>query len=98
MSEAIVSALIAGAVTLAVCLINNLFQQRRLAETMAQQQRQTASLLEYKLDALTEKVEQHNRLVERTYHLEEQSTLHEERLKVANHRIEDLERSCNPLS
>lgn len=98
MSEAIVSALIAGAVTLAVCLINNLFQQRRLAETMAQQQRQTASLLEYKLDALTEKVEQHNRLVERTYHLEEQSTLHEERLKVANHRIEDLERNCNPLS
>lgn len=92
MSETVLSALIAGGVTLAVCLINNLFQQKRLADKVSQQQRQTASLLEYKLDELTKKVEQHNRLVERMYHMEETSALQAEKLKVANHRIEDLEK------
>ena len=37
------------------------------------------------LDQLEKKVEKHNSIVERTYLLEE-------KVKVANHRIEDLER------
>ena len=92
MSETIVAALIAGAVTLIVCVVNNLFQNRRLTDKVAEQQRQTASVLEIKLDNLTRQVEKHNNLVERMYHIEEKATLYEEKMKVANHRIEDLEK------
>ena len=41
--------------------------------------------MEYKIDELAKKVEKHNSVVERTFLLEE-------KLKIANHRIEDLER------
>ena len=49
------------------------------------QQAKTRALMEYKLEELTKKVEKHNSVVERTYILEE-------KMKVANHRIEDLEK------
>lgn len=49
------------------------------------QQEKTRALMEYKLEELTKKVEKHNSVVERTYILEE-------KMKVANHRIEDLEK------
>lgn len=83
MNETILTALVTGGVTLAVCLINNYFQSSR-----------TRAILEYKLDELTDRVNKHNNLVERTYHLEEQAAVHEEKIKVANHRIDDLERSA----
>ena len=37
-------------------------------------------------------MEKHNHLVERTYKLEETTKINEEKIRVANHRIEDLER------
>ncbi len=49
------------------------------------QQEKTRALMEYKLEELTKKVEKHNSVVERTYILEE-------KMKIANHRIEDLEK------
>lgn len=91
MSDAVIAALIAGAVTLIVCVINNLFQQKRLTDKVSEQQRQTAAMLEYKLDNLTQQVNKHNNLVERMYHIEEKATLYEEKMKVANRRIADLE-------
>lgn len=42
-------------------------------------------LVKYRIEQLEKKVEKHNSIVERTYILEE-------KVKVANHRIEDLER------
>ncbi len=77
----VVSALISAGVTLLICLIT----------THAQSEKDRA-LLEYKLDELTKKVEAHNNLIDRTYKLEEQVSVHEEKIKVANHRIEDLEK------
>ena len=52
------------------------------------QQEKTRALLEYKLEELTKKVEKHNSVIERTYVLEE-------KVKVANHRIHDLEEKEN---
>lgn len=49
------------------------------------QQERTRALMDYKLEELTKKVEKHNSVVERTFILEE-------KMKVANHRIDDLER------
>ena len=42
-------------------------------------------LVKYRIEQLEKKVEKHNSIVERTYILEE-------KVKVANHRIEELER------
>lgn len=78
--ETIISACISAGVTLLICVINNHGQQEK-----------TRALMEYKLDELTRRVDKHNNTIERTYRLEEQVALHEEKLKVANHRIQDLE-------
>lgn len=58
-------------------------------------QRKSFALIAYRLQELEKKVQAHNNLVDRTYHLEEIATLHEEKLKVANHRIDDLEKERN---
>ena len=50
------------------------------------QHSKTIALVEYRLSELEKKVDKHNNLVERM-------TLAEEKIKVANHRIEDLEDS-----
>lgn len=42
--------------------------------------------------SLKTEVEKHNGVIERVYHLEDNDRLLDERIKVANHRIEDLER------
>ena len=55
--------------------------------------RKSAALIAYRLEQLEQKVAKHNGLVERTYHLEEATAVFEEKLKVANHRIDDLERA-----
>lgn len=54
-----------------------------------------SKLTNYRLEQLEKKVEKHNNLVERTFSLEERVTLNEEKIKVANHRIEDLEEKKN---
>lgn len=54
--------------------------------------RKSAALISYRLEQLEEKVNRHNSVIERTYKLEKQEELLEEKLKVANHRIDDLER------
>lgn len=52
----------------------------------------TRKLIEYKIDELTKRVDKHNNVIERTYKLEELTALQEEKIKVANHRIDDLEK------
>lgn len=53
--------------------------------------RKGQALIAYRLEQLEEKVNKHNNLIERTYKLEEAQKVQEEQIKVANHRIEDLE-------
>lgn len=73
-------AIITGAVAIVVCMLNNYFQNRK-----------STALIEYKIDELSKRVDKHNSLVERTYKLEESVSVIEEKIKVENHRIEDLE-------
>ena len=49
-------------------------------------------LIEYKIDKLSERVDKHNSVIARTYKLEQDYALIDEKIKVANHRIDDLER------
>ena len=51
----------------------------------------SSKLTTYRLQELEKKVEKHNNVVERVYALEKNEAVMEEEIKVANHRIEDLE-------
>lgn len=51
----------------------------------------SSKLTEYRLKELEKKVEKHNNLVERMFVLEDRINVHEEKIRVANHRIDDLE-------
>lgn len=59
--------------------------------------RKSTALIAYRLEQLEQKVSKHNKLVERTYALEEAVALAEERQKVANHRIDDLEKGVHNI-
>lgn len=53
--------------------------------------RKSSALIAYRLEQLEEKVNKHNNVIERTYLLEKNEEILEEKIKVVNHRIEDLE-------
>lgn len=46
----------------------------------------------YRIEQLEKKQDKHNTLIERMYKLEDRLNVDEEKIKVANHRIDDLER------
>lgn len=50
-----------------------------------------SKLTVYRLEQLEKKVDKHNTVVERTYKVEERLSVIDEEIKVANHRISDLE-------
>lgn len=53
----------------------------------------TASRLSnYRIEQLEKKVDKHNSLIERTYAIEQHNAVVDEEIKVANHRIDDLEK------
>lgn len=52
---------------------------------------QKIALIENNLDIYSQKVEKHNNVIERVYHCEDADKLLEEKIKVANARILDLE-------
>lgn len=81
MSETILTALITGGLALLGTLAGAYFAHRK-----------SSALIAYRLEQLEKKVETHNNLIERTYKLEEQTALQEEKIKVVNHRLDDLER------
>lgn len=76
MTEAVIVAIISLAGTLA----GSYFAQKK-----------STALIAYRLEQLEQKVHAHNNLIDRTYKLEEGQRLQEEKLKVANNRIADLE-------
>lgn len=54
----------------------------------------SSKLTQYRLEQLEKKVEVHNQVIDRVYKLEERTELQEEKIKVANHRIGDLEEAA----
>lgn len=79
--ESIIVAVITGGLALVGTLAGVYFSNRK-----------SAALIAYRLEQLEKKQDKYNNLQERTFQLEETAALHEERIKVANHRIEDLEK------
>lgn len=82
-----IEAIITGVVAIVVCMINNAYQRKESEK----QHNTTIALIEYKLDQLTHKVDLHNNAVERLYAVEKKCEVYDEKFRVANHRIGDLE-------
>jgi hypothetical protein len=80
---ALVSGVLSGGTAIIVCVLNN--------RTEAEKNR---ALIEYRMTELEKKVDKHNNLIERTYNLEQDAAVIKEQIKVANHRIEDLEKGA----
>lgn len=81
MSEAIIVAIITGGLSLIGVIISN----NRTAQSMDAKLDKQQAVTETKLEELTREVRTHNNFAQRVPVLEEQ-------IKVANHRIEDLEK------
>lgn len=88
MTEAIIVALI----TSGLGLIGQIIISIKNTEKYRVQMEGNQKLLEYKIDKLSEKQDRYNNLQERTYHLEQLIAVHDEKIKVANNRINDLEK------
>ena len=83
--EAVITACITGGLSLIGVIVSNVISNRRVASDVGNQLKTSQAVTETKLEALTEEVKKHNNFASRVPVLEEQ-------VKVANHRIEDLER------
>lgn len=88
MSDAIVVALITGSLGLIGTIIGSIANKKSAQSAMKKQ----TDLTLYRIDQLEHKVQAHNNLIERTYHLEEHVHVSDEKFKVVNHRLDDLER------
>lgn len=86
---AIVTALITSGATLTVCIINNIAQNNKQKANIDK----IVSLLEYKLEVLTERVESSATVNEKVARLESLSLLMDERLNDVIRRLEKLEES-----
>ena len=72
-----------------------------LEEVIANQNESTSQIhneiemIRYQLSELAKHVDKHNNVIERTYELEKRTELQEEKIKVANHRLNDLEKAVD---
>lgn len=80
--ETVISALITGLVAIVVNIFSNKAQHEK-----------TTALIEYRLLELEKKQDKHNNLIERTFELEKRADVVDEKIKVANNRIADLEKA-----
>ena len=87
MNETILASLISAFSAIIVCVINSNSQNKKIISEMDKHN----ELQAYQIKELTSKVEKHNRVIERVYNLETREAVIEKELKVANHRIDDLE-------
>lgn len=86
MNTEIIVALISGAVTVVTVIIANISGNRAVAAKLEKQQ----AVTDTKLDMLAAEVKKHNDFGRRIPVIEEQ-------IKVANHRIDDLERKTDKI-
>lgn len=81
MSEAIIVALITGGLSVLGVVITNLSSNRKMQTEIEKQQ----AVTDTKIDELTREVREHNNFAKRM-------PVVEEKIKVINHRLEDLEK------
>lgn len=96
--ETVIAAVISAVAAIVVCIVNSNSQHKKVsAENEAHFNKMLAeidkhnALQQQEIKQLTSQVEKHNRVIERVYILEKKEAVFDKEIKVANHRIEDLE-------
>lgn len=82
--DGMIATIITGVLTFAGVLVTNIFSNRKVEYNLDKQQ----AVMQEKIESLTQEVKKHNSFAERIPVIEEQ-------MKVANHRITDLENKVN---
>ena len=85
--ETIIGAIISAVAAIAVCIINTNSQNRKI---LLEMDKHNAVQTE-QITQLREQVHRHNNLIERTYNIEQRLAVLNNREKVTEHHIEDLE-------
>ena len=85
--ETIIGAIISAAAAITVCIINANSQNKKILSEMDKHN----VLQAQRLKQLEEKVNRHNNLIERTYAIEQKLAVLDNRERVSEHRIDDLE-------
>ena len=85
--ETIIGAIISAAAAITVCIINANNQNKKI---LAEMDKHNAVQTE-QITQLKEQVHKHNNIIERTYKLEKDVAVLNNRESVSEHRIEDLE-------
>lgn len=83
----VLAAMLSACAAIVVSVLNSRVQHRQLLTELDKHSEMQA----YRIEQLEKKVEKHNLVVERTFELERRADVVEEKLRVANHRIDDLE-------
>lgn len=105
MSEAVIVAMITGTCAVAAQFVisfqssKELFARLEKASELSDAQldaklERFQAVTNEKIDELSKRVEKHNNIIERTYKLENLTAVQSEQIKVANHRIDDLEKAA----
>jgi hypothetical protein len=87
MSDAVIVGIIT-AVAAVVCQVIISMSGRSAAQ---RERAESNRLIVYRLEQLETKVDKHNNVIERVYNLEKDADVIKEQIKVANHRINDIE-------
>ena len=85
--ETVIASVISALAAVIVCVINNSTQHKKTVAKVEEMN----NLNQFRIGQLEKKMDKHNNLIERTYKLEQQEAILEEKMRVANHRIDDLE-------
>lgn len=86
------SEIIVGMITAAsavICQVIIAYTGRKAGQV---EREENQRLIVYRLEQLENKVTLHNNVIDRVYKLEQQAEVDKEKIAVANHRIDDLER------
>lgn len=86
--ETILGAVISAVAAIIVCVLNSNSQNKKIIAEMEKHNAVQSEQIKH----LDEKVNKHNQLIERTYRLEQDLAVLENREKVTEHRIDDLEK------
>lgn len=84
---AIISAASAAIAAILVAMIQSRAQHNAVLSELDKRD----ALQAQRIEQLEKKMDKHNQLIERVYRLEQHNVLIDEQIKVANHRIDDLE-------
>lgn len=88
----VITAVISGGSAAIAAIVVAVIQSRAQHKQWLFEMKTRDALQAQRIEQLEKKMDKHNRLIERTYKLEQDTAVQREQIKVMNHRIDDLER------